>query len=99
MEIKVIIDDANQLEIAFFGKLDTLGVGEVETKVYALLNGVSKQVYFDFAEVSYLSSMGIRLIISAMRMTKRAECSLLIINANESVRKVLEMINMDEVIR
>ncbi|MEI6577349.1 MAG: STAS domain-containing protein [Bacteroidota bacterium] len=96
MEIKIIIDDDEQLELAFFGKLDTLGAGEIETKVYALLNNVKKSVYFDFAGVTYLSSMGVRLLISSQRLVKRSENSLIIINPTDAVRQILEMIKLDE---
>ena len=95
MKFVTTLHDENQIEIAFTGRLDTTGVGEIDAQLYTLLNSVQTPIYFDFEGVTYLSSMGIRLIISSSRIAKKTGHPLFIINANPDIHHILEMTKLD----
>jgi anti-anti-sigma factor len=84
--------------IKLIGKLDILGVGEVETKFAGYCAGDGIRVLVDLSEVDYLASIGIRLLtINAKSLvSRRGRMTLLKPNAN--VKNVLEMTGIPSII-
>lgn len=59
--------NGNELMIALTGRLDTLSSPELEEKLEPALEGVEKLV-FDFAELKYISSAGLRVLLTALQI-------------------------------
>ena len=66
------------LEVALAGRLDTMTAPELEKELNEQLDGAEKLV-FDFASVEYISSAGLRVLLSAHKKmsTKGASPSVL----------------------
>ena len=100
MEIKKeLIDDT--LTLALSGRLDAVTAMELDKELQTLLNGV-KNLVFDFAEVEYVASAGLRIMLKTQkRMDKQG--SMEIKNVSENVREVFDMtgfsnfLNIEEV--
>ncbi len=92
--MKVIQSDESLVRIAFMGKLDSTYVSNHEVKLFALLNGVKGPVYFDFSEVNFISSLGIRMILMASREVKRQGFTLLIEKSNADVENIFNMVGL-----
>ena len=58
---------------------------------YEITRFMPREVVFDFSKVSFMDSAGIGLLIGRYKLAKMLGGSTKIINASQSVKKVLEM--------
>ncbi len=94
--MQVLHSDENLLKIAFSGKLDALSLPSVETKFHALINNQNSPVVLDFTEVSFLASLGIRMLLTAYKDVARQGHSLKIENAPDEIKKVFLTAGLSE---
>ena len=81
--------NGTELIIELSGRLDTVTSPELEAELKQSINGITKLV-FDFAELDYISSAGLRILLSAQKvMNKQGEMS--IRNANSEIMDVFEV--------
>ena len=70
MEIKKI-QEGDSLTYFLSGKLDTITAPELEGEVRDALTGDVKKLVFDLEELKYISSAGLRVLMSAARKMRR----------------------------
>lgn len=88
MEIKKLLDGTT-LTVTLSGRLDASNAQELTKELNTALNGV-KDLIFDFTNLKYVASAGLRVLLTAQkRMNKQG--SMTIRNVNDSVMEVLEM--------
>lgn len=81
--------NGDQLNIVLEGRLDTSTAPELEAELKASLDGI-KELVLDFAKLEYISSAGLRVILSAQKtMSKQGEMKL--VSVNEEVMEVFEI--------
>jgi anti-sigma B factor antagonist len=80
------------------GRMDTVGVDRVETQVTAAVSGASGDAALDLGSVSFLASMGVRLIIALARSQKARGRRLVLFGAQPAVRATLDMVALDKII-
>ena len=81
--------EGSALTIALAGRLDTTTSPELEETLAASLDGVTALV-FDFTKLDYLSSAGLRVLLSAQkRMNKQGTMKL--VHVNDAVKEVFEI--------
>lgn len=88
MDIKVT-KNAKELTVAIDGRLDTLTSPQLEEKLKQELDGIETLI-FDFAELYYISSAGLRVLLSAMQRMER-QGRMVVRNVSEDVMDVLEV--------
>lgn len=81
--------DNSKLSIALEGRLDTVTAPELEKELKESLNGIVELV-FDFASLEYVSSAGLRVLLSAQKIMNK-QGSMVIKNVNESVMEVFDV--------
>ena len=81
--------EGQTLAIALEGRLDTTTSPDLEEVLASSLDGVTALV-FDFAKLDYLSSAGLRVLLSAQkRMNKQG--SMKLVHVNDAVKEVFEI--------
>ena len=81
--------EGTALTIALEGRLDTTTSPDLEESLAASLDGVTALV-FDFAKLDYLSSAGLRVLLSAQkRMNKQG--SMKLVHVNDAVKEVFDI--------
>jgi anti-sigma B factor antagonist len=90
MFIKEERQGLTKLKIALEGRLDAVAVPLLERKVKQWGDEII-ELTFDFSEVSYISSMGLRLLLQIYKSLNARNGKLVIKNMTESVREVFEM--------
>ena len=80
--------EENNLTITLEGRLDTNTAPELENEIETL-DGV-KNLIFDFKNLEYISSAGLRIILSLQKRMNN-QGSILIKNANDEVKEVFEI--------
>lgn len=81
--------EGDQLTIQLEGRLDTTTAPQLEEELKASLDGVKKLV-MDFEKLDYLSSAGLRVLLSAQKtMNKQGE--MVIRSVNETISEIFEV--------
>ena len=73
------------------GKLDTLTAGDYEKAMNQLIAQDKTRLVIDFAELSYISSAGLRVLLSTAKQLKPKGGQALFANVQGNVLEVFEM--------
>jgi anti-anti-sigma factor len=84
--------------IQLSGILDVQGVDAIGTKFAGYSSGDNSKVLVDLAEVEFLTSIGIRLLVTTAKSVASRGGKLALLNPNENVRGVLEMTGIMDII-
>lgn len=95
MKIEKTID-GNKLTVKLDGRLDTNTAPELEKELKEALSGV-KELVFDFNDLKYISSAGLRLILSTQK-TMNQQGTLVIENVNDLIMEIFETTGFDDVL-
>ena len=83
-------------EIALEGRLDTVTAPELETELKSALDG-AKELVFDFAKLEYISSAGLRVLLSAQK-TMNKQGSMVVKNASDEVKEIFEVTGFSDIL-
>ena len=84
------------LTVALQGRLETTTAPELDAVVKSETDGVTSLV-FDFTNLEYISSAGLRVLLSAQKiMNKQGEMK--VVGANEIVREIFEITGFSDII-
>ncbi len=82
--------------LALTGRLDTATAPELETELASCLPDATA-LTLDFENLEYISSAGLRVLLSAQKaMSKQGE--MVLIHVNDSVREVFEITGFDNIL-
>ena len=88
MQIEKKIENS-VMTIALGGRLDTLTAPQLEAEIVGKLDGIS-ELNFDFAELSYISSAGLRVLLSAQKIMNK-QGSMVIRNVCAEIKEIFEV--------
>ncbi|MCB1111869.1 MAG: STAS domain-containing protein [Chlamydiales bacterium] len=80
------------------GRLDAISSPGTEKKVFDCINNGQHNLLLDFTEVDYLSSAGMRMLLSTTKKLKTLSGKLVVSNVNTNVMDVLKMSGFDHVL-
>ncbi len=98
MELKVITSDNVYTHLALTGKLDILGVGEIENKFIGYTAARKKNALVDISGVTFMGSMALRLFLSAAKSLSLEKKSLILLNPQPLVNEVLETSGIQDMV-
>lgn len=98
MELKVINADDVYTHLALIGKLDIIGVGEVENKFIGYTAARKKGAVVDLSGVTFLGSMGLRIFLSAAKALSLEKKKLILLNPQPLVKDVLDASGIGDVV-
>lgn len=90
------ITNGNELAIALEGRLDTATAPRLEDELNQSIGGVEKLV-FDFASLEYLSSAGLRVLLSAQKIMNK-QGKMTVKNVNETIMEIFEVTGFCDVL-
>lgn len=82
--------------LAISGRLDTSTSPQLEEKLESILNDTGELV-LDFAELAYISSAGLRVLLKAQK-SMQAKGSMKLINVNEEVMEIFEITGFADIL-
>ena len=86
-----------ELTVALGGRLDTITSPELESALKDSLDGIETLV-FDFQELDYISSAGLRVLLSAQKIMNK-KGSMKVIHVNEPIMEIFEVTGFISVFR
>jgi anti-sigma B factor antagonist len=82
--------DLTTVALILSGRLDAANAPLLEEKIKQLGNDI-RELVLDFSGLTYISSVGLRVLLHAKKVFKKDNRKLTIKNMNETVREVFEM--------
>jgi anti-anti-sigma factor len=98
MEILVHRQDDHVTHLALSGRLDILGLQQIELPFTAHTSSRRKHAVVDVSQVTYMSSLGIRLILSSAKALSAHGARLVLVNPQPQVLQVLQLGRLDTII-
>lgn len=98
MELQYSELENNIRVIKLFGRLDIIGVGEIETKLSGYSAGEEPHIIVDLSEVDFLASIGIRLLILIAKSVASRGGQMVLLAPIPEVRNVLEITGIPAII-
>ena len=81
--------NGTELTITIVGRLDTTTAPQLEAELKQSVDGVETLI-MDFADLEYLSSAGLRVLLAAQKvMNKQGE--MILRNVNETINEIFEV--------
>ena len=88
--------NGSALEIALEGRLDTVTAPELEAELNKSM-GSAETLVFDFTKLNYISSAGLRVLLSAQKvMSKKG--GMKVTHVNEVVQEVFDVTGFSDIL-
>lgn len=89
MELLVIDSNKEFSHIALSGKLDVEGADQIETQFQSLTSEAGRSAIVDLEQVTYLASLGIRLLFSTAKALAAEGKKIIVVNPKPMVEETL----------
>ncbi len=86
------------LVVTITGRLDAISSPTAEKHVFELIGNGAKNIILDLAEVEYLSSAGMRMLLSTTKKLKTISGKIVVCSVTSNVMDVLKMSGFDHVL-
>lgn len=90
--------EGGKLTFAIRGNLDTVTSPDLQKEIDALDPSV-REVVFDFAALDYISSAGLRVMLTANKRMTASGGSMTIANTSPAVREVFDMTGFSDIFK
>jgi len=77
--------------LALQGRLDTNTAGQLEADLNTVFAEGANNIILDFTALEYISSAGLRIILSAQKRINAKNGKMVVKNINETIMEVFEM--------
>ncbi len=94
MELKT--KDVNNVKVIYLaGRLDVHLSADIEKEINDIIkNNQTSHLLLNLEEVEYMSSSGLRIFVSTMRILKESNRKLKLSNMNNAVKKIFEVVEL-----
>lgn|SRR5574344_326834 len=86
------------LTFGLSGRMDTSTTPAVQTELDASLDNSIKELIFDFNDLDYISSVGLRLLLSAQKIMNK-NGKMRIINVNEDIMEIFDDVGFSDIMK
>jgi anti-anti-sigma factor len=97
MNLEQAVLPGDIIKVKLSGSLDIAGAGQID-QPFAAITAKNNRVIVDFSKVSFLASIGIRILVKAARAIGSRGGRLVVYNLNPDARKVLRSTGIDAII-
>lgn len=88
--------EGTALTITLEGRLDTTTAPQLEAVLKTAVNGITELI-FDFTDLEYISSAGLRVLLAAQKVMNR-QGSMKLTHVNEVVMEVFEVTGFSDIL-
>lgn len=85
-----------KLELSLSGRLDTITAPQLEEEIKASIDGVS-DLAFDFSDLAYVSSAGLRVLLSAQK-SMNEKGSMVVRNVSEEIQEIFDVTGFSDIL-
>ena len=84
------------LKVVLTGRLDTITAPQLEAELKKNIDGITS-LLFDFSELEYLSSAGLRVLLAAQKVMNK-QGSMVIKNVNDTIMEIFEVTGFADIL-
>ncbi|MCF2620335.1 STAS domain-containing protein [Oscillibacter valericigenes] len=95
MEIKAN-KNSSTLELSIVGRIDTTTAPQLEAELKREIGGVT-ELLLDFSGVEYISSAGLRVLLSAQKVMNR-QGKMVLFHVDEAVMEIFEVTGFSDIL-
>ena len=88
---------ADTLVVMLSGRLDTTTSPQLEKALQENLDGI-RAITFDFADIEYISSAGLRVLLSTQKHMNASDGAMKLIHVNETVMEVFDITGFTDIL-
>ena len=88
--------DGSTLEFVLEGRLDTITAPQLEEEVRSSIDGITELI-FDFKDLSYVSSAGLRVLLSAQK-TMNEKGSMVVKNVSDEIQEIFDVTGFSDIL-
>jgi len=88
--------DGSSTSFSLEGRLDTMTAPLLESEIQGKLDGVS-DLEFDFAKLTYISSAGLRVLLSAQKIMNK-QGKMTIKNVCDEIKEIFEVTGFSDIL-
>ena len=88
--------DGSKLEFVLEGRLDTITAPQLEEEVKASIGDITELV-FDFDGLAYVSSAGLRVLLSAQK-TMNEKGSMVVKNVSDEIQEIFDVTGFSDIL-
>ena len=89
-------NNGDQLLVALEGRLDTTTAPQLESEISGALDGI-KELAFDLNSLEYISSAGLRVLLSAQK-TMNKQGNMIIRNVSEEIMEIFDVTGFSDIL-
>ncbi|MBR6881184.1 MAG: STAS domain-containing protein [Clostridiales bacterium] len=86
----------DELEIVLEGRLDTTTSPDLEKEVKDDIDGI-KSLAFDFTDLEYISSAGLRVLLSSQKIMNK-QGNMVIRNASDEIKEIFDVTGFSDIL-
>lgn len=94
----VITEVSGVTKAELSGRLDTANVNQIETSFIAGIVPKAQHTVVDLTNVTFIASLGIRMLLSAARVLSRRDAKFVLYGASPAVMDVIETTALSDII-
>ncbi len=98
MQLKFIEAEDGVSHVVLSGKLDVMGLHEVDIKFHAYTAGRKKPAIIDMADVDFIASLGMGMLISCAQSLTRNGAQMVLVNPQAMVKETLNTAGIGKII-
>ncbi len=98
MQLEILENAENASRLALSGRLDSAGVDSVEIRFTAATVACHRHALVDFSDVSFIASMGIRMLVTVAKALDRNGYKLIVIAPQELVAEVVRAAAIERIV-
>lgn len=90
---------SNRLVIRIQGNLDVHNSHKIEPELMTLVKSATSAIVYDLEEVPFISSAGLRVLVTSLRMSQEHGHEISICSLKPAVAKVFDIIGMQQLFK
>jgi anti-sigma B factor antagonist len=83
--------------ISVSGKIDTITSKDLDAKLNERIEEKTKKIILNLAKVDYISSVGLRVLLAALKRQKQNQGSMLLVSLQPFVQNVFKITGLDKI--
>lgn len=90
-------ESGSDLKFVLSGRLDTITAPQLEEEVKASIDGITG-LTFDFADLEYISSAGLRVLLSAQKTMNEIGGKMVVKNVSNEIQEIFDVTGFSDIL-
>ncbi|HHU89454.1 MAG TPA: STAS domain-containing protein [Clostridiaceae bacterium] len=89
-------NDGKNVIISVKGEIDIYSAPDFKESLYQSINDVQQTIILDCSDLTYIDSMGLGILVGALKRVRQKDHNIIIRNPRSTVRKLFRITGLDK---